>query len=143
MFKMWIEIILFLLLAICAIFDGVRKEIPLAVVWIGIMIAILLHVRGDLGENTWRTVLLSTLPGTAFWALSLLTGEKVGYGDGWMLLMTGLFTGLGRCFVILLVGLMLESALILVLLAFRKITTDRTVPFAPFLLLGMGVVAWL
>lgn len=140
---MWIEILLFLLLAVCAFFDGIRKEIPLAVVWIGIMTALLLQIRGDLGENTWQAVLASTLPGAAFWGLSLLTREKVGYGDGWMLLMTGLFTGLGRCFMILLVGLMLESALILVLLAARKITTDKAVPFAPFLLLGMGVVVWL
>lgn len=140
---MWIEIVLFLLLAVCAIFDGVRKEIPLAVVWIGIMIAILLRIRGDLGEGTWQAVLLSVLPGAVFWALSMLTREKVGYGDGWMLVMIGLFTGLGRCFMILLAGLMIESILILALLAVRKISTDRTVPFAPFLLLGMGVIIWL
>lgn len=140
---MWIEILLFVLLAVCAIFDGLKKEIPLAVVWLGIVVAVVLHIRGDMGDETWAAVLLSMIPGAAFWMLSLITGEKVGYGDGWVLLMIGLFTGLGRCFMILLVGLMLESTLILVLLALRKISTDRTVPFAPFLVLGMGAVIWL
>lgn len=140
---MWIEILLFILLAICAVFDALKKEIPLAVVWLGIVAAIVLRIRGDIGGGTWIEVLLSMLPGAVFWILSLLTGEKVGYGDGWMLLMTGLFTGLGQCFLILLVGLMLDSAIMLVLLALRKISTDKAVPFAPFLMLGMGAVVWL
>lgn len=143
MFKMWIEIVLFLLLAACAVCDGMKKEIPLAVVWGGILLAAVLRIRGDLGAGTWTEVLLSMLPGAAFWLLGLITGEKVGYGDGWILIMIGLFTGLRRCFLILLVGLMVESAVVLVLLAVRKIGTDTEVPFAPFLLAGMGVVLWL
>lgn len=142
-FKMWIEVLLFGLLAVCAVFDAVRKEIPLAVVWCGMAWAILLHLKGDLGGMTWPAVLLSLLPGMTFWGISRVTKEKVGYGDGWVLMMIGLFTGLGGCFMILLVGLMLESAVVLVLLAAGKISMDRTVPFAPFLLLGMGVVVWL
>ncbi|MEZ3506967.1 MAG: hypothetical protein K1W10_08505 [Lachnospiraceae bacterium] len=60
-----------------------------------------------------------------------------------MLVMIGLFTDFRRCFMILLVGLMLESAMVLILLALRRISTDKEMPFAPFLLLGMGVVVWL
>lgn len=140
---MWVKILLFILLAVCAVFDTLKKEIPLAVVWLGIMVAIVLRIRGDIGDETWAGVLLSMIPGAAFWILSLLTGEKVGYGDGWMLLMIGLFTGLGQCFLILLTGLMLDSAIMLVLLALREISTDKEIPFAPFLMLGMGAVIWL
>lgn len=139
---MWIDVLLFLLLAVCAVFDSVKKEIPMALVWFGIFIAVVLRIQGAM-EETWFGAALSVLPGAAFWGISLATGEKVGYGDGWMLLMIGLFTGLGRCFMILLTGLMLESAVVLVLLAARKISTDKTVPFAPFLLLGMGMAVWL
>lgn len=139
---MWIEIVLFLLLGVCAVSDGIKKEIPLAPVWAGILFAVLLHAAGVF-EEKWPAVVLSVLPGVAFWLLSLLTAEKVGYGDGWILVMIGLFTGLRRCFLILLVGLMAESAVVLILLAVRKISTDREVPFVPFLLMGMGVVMWL
>ena len=119
---MWIEIVLFLLLGVCAVFDGIKKEIPLAPVWAGILFAVLLHAAGAFGEEKWPAVVLS---------------------DGWILVMIGLFTGLRRCFLILLVGLMAESAVVLILLAVRKISTDREVPFVPFLLMGMGVVMWL
>ena len=139
---MWIEIVLFLLLGVCAVSDGIKKEIPLAPVWAGILFAVLLHAAGVF-EEKWPAVVLSVLPGAAFWLLSLLTAEKVGYGDGWILVMIGLFTGLRRCFLILLVGLMAESAVVLILLAVRKISTDREVPFVHFLLMGMGVVMWL
>lgn len=140
---MWVKVILFLLLGICAVFDSIRQEIPLAVVWLGIALAVLWHLWDGQEEMTWVTAVLSVFPGAAFWAVSFLTGEKVGYGDGWMLVMIGLFTGPGTCFMILLTGLMLESVVVLVLLAVRKISTDKTVPFAPFLLMGMGVVMWL
>ena len=126
---MWIEIVLFLLLGVCAVSDGIKKEIPLVPVWAGILFAVLLHVAGAFGEEKWPAVVLSVLPGAAFWLISLMTAEKVGYGDGWILVMIGLFTGLRRCF--------------LILLAVRKISTDREVPFVPFLLMGMGVVIWL
>ena len=140
---MWIEIVLFLLLGVCAVSDGIKKEIPLAPVWAGILFAVLLHAAGVFGEEKWPAVVLSVLPGAAFWLISLMTAEKVGYGDGWILVMIGLFTGLRRCFLILLVGLMAESTVVLILLAVRKISTDREVPFVPFLLMGMGVVIWL
>lgn len=143
MFKMWVEIFLFLLLAICAVCDGLEKKIPLAVVWIGIAAAIVLQIQGMSGEWSWLSVSLSVLPGIIFWMLSLITGEKVGYGDGWMLVMIGLFMGLWRCFLILLTGLVSESLVVLFLLAFRKISRDRQIPFAPFLLFGMGVVVCL
>ncbi len=141
--KMWIEVVLFLLLAVCAASDGRKKEIPLIVVWGGMALAVLLRITGNLGELVWPDVVLSLIPGMTFWGISWITGEKVGYGDGWMLMMVGLFTGLGQCFLILLVGLMMESVIALVLLAAGKTAMDRTVPFAPFLLLGMGVVVWL
>lgn len=140
---MWVEILLFLLLAICAVCDGLEKKIPLAVVWIGIAVAIALQMQEISGEKSWVSITLSVLPGAIFWMLSLITGEKVGYGDGWMLIMIGLFTGLWRCFLILLVGLVSESLVVLTLLAFRRISRDRQIPFAPFLLFGMGVVVCL
>lgn len=137
---MWVEVLLFILLGICAVCDGIRKEIPLAVVWIGIITALILRVQGGMGEEAWLSGLLAVLPGAAFWLLSYVTGEKVGYGDGWVLVMIGLFTGLQNCFLILLAGLVSESVVAFILLAFGRAAGDREIPFAPFLLFGMGVV---
>lgn len=137
---MWIEFLLFLFLVVCAVFDGLRRQIPLAVVWLGMVLAACLQIGGCMGETNIFSAALSLTPGMVFFLLSFLTGEKVGYGDGWVLLMIGLFIGIYRCFLILLLGLVAESAVALVLLAFKKIQRDREIPFSPFLLLGMGVV---
>ncbi len=137
---MWVEILLFFFLAVCAVFDGLQKQIPLAAVWLGMLTAICLRIGGVTGEGSLLSVALSLVPGTAFWLLSFVTREKVGYGDGWVLLMIGLFLDLPRCFFILLAGLLIESVAALVLLVFRKIRRDKEIPFCPFLLLGMGVM---
>lgn len=143
MLKMWVEILLFCVLGICAVWDGIRKEIPLAVVWAGMTAALILRACGVMGEGAWISVVPAVLPGAAFWLLSFMTREKVGYGDGWVLMMIGLFAGLQRCFLILLAGLAAESAVALILLAAGKTTRDREIPFVPFLLFGMGVIVWL
>lgn len=140
MYEMWVEILLFCLLGICAVWDGIRREIPLAVVWIGMITALVLRVYGAVGDHTWVSALLAVLPGAAFWLLSYITREKVGYGDGWVLMMIGLFAGLQNCFLILLAGLVTESVVALILLAAGKTAGDREIPFVPFLLFGMGVV---
>ena len=137
---MWVEIILFLFLGGCAVCDGLKREIPLVIVWIGIIAGVILHIQGIIKDDIWLSVLLSLFPGIMFWLISFVTREKVGYGDGWLLIMIGIFVGLRNCFLILLAALVLESIIVLVLLAVRKISGDRQIPFAPFLLLGMGVV---
>ena len=136
---MWIEIVLFVFLAVCAVFDGFSRRVPLVVVWLGILTAVCLRINGVMGETEVMELPLSVIPGAGFFLLGFLTREKVGYGDGWALLMIGLFVGAFRCFLILLVGLMAESAVAIVLLAVGKIKRDREIPFLPFLLLGMGV----
>ena len=140
---MWIEILLFIFLGICAVYDGLERTIPLPVVWLGIIAALILHIQGLGGNGTWQSAALSVIPGVMFWVLSFVTCEKVGYGDGWMLTMIGLYMGLWKCFLILTVGLILSSLVVLILLMLRKVSREYRLPFAPFLLLGMGVVVCL
>ena len=140
---MWIEICLFVFLGICAVCDGVEREVPLVVVWLGIITAVVLHLQGLGGDRTWQDVALSVIPGVMFWILSFISSEKVGYGDGWILVMIGLFLGLWKCFLILMIGLISSSFVVLILLAVRRVSRDYQLPFAPFLLFGMGVVVCL
>ena len=140
---MWVDILLFVFLGTCAVCDGIQREIPLVAVWLGMAVAIVLHIQGLGGNQTWQAVVLSAIPGVIFWILSFITGEKVGYGDGWVLIMIGLFLGLWKCFVILIIGLILSSLMFLILLAVKRVSRNYQLPFVPFLLLGMGVVVCL
>lgn len=137
---MWVEVFLFIFLAVCAVFDGLQKQIPLAAVWLGILTAICLRAGGVMEEASLPAMALSLVPGAVFFLLGFVTREKVGYGDGWVLLMIGLFLDFSRCFFILMAGLLIESMAVLVLLALRKIKRDKEIPFCPFLFLGMGVM---
>lgn len=137
---MWVRILPVVFLGICAISDGLRREIPLAAVWLGIAAAVVLRICGLAGDGSLRSALLSVLPGLLFWMLGFVSREKVGYGDGWMLVMIGLYTGLWKCFLILTAGLVSSSVAALLLLACKRITREYQLPFAPFLLIGMGVV---
>lgn len=140
---MWIELLLFLFLGVCAVFDGLYRQIPLIVVWLGMLTAVCLQVYGAMGETGIFPAAVSLIPGLGFFLLSFFSGEKVGYGDGWTLLMIGLFLGPYRCFLTLLAGLLAESAAAVVLLMLKKIQRDEEIPFVPFLLLGMGVAVCL
>ena len=137
---MWIEISLLLFLGVCAVCDGMKKEIPVVVVWLGICTAVVFYLQGAMGERTWWEAVLAMVPGVMFWALSFVSREKVGYGDGWRLMMVGLFVGIWKCFVMLLIGLMAQSLTVLVLIAVKKVGGDQEIPFAPFLFLGTGVL---
>ena len=139
MLQMWLEIILFLLLTLCAVWDGIKKEIPLLVVWLGITAAVIMHAARIIG-GTWLSVGISVLPAAIFWIISLITREKIGYGDGWVLLMIGLFVGFMKCVLILMAALVFESIILLVMLVLGKIHKDEEVAFVPFLLLGLGAV---
>lgn len=136
---MWVELLLFLFLGVCALFDGLYRQIPLAVVWLGMLTAACLHIFGAMGETGIFAAAFSLIPGMVFFLLSFCSREKVGYGDGWTLLMIGLFLGAYRCFLILFIGLLAESMVVMVLLMLRKIHRNKEIPFVPFLLLGMGV----
>jgi leader peptidase (prepilin peptidase)/N-methyltransferase len=137
---MWVEILLFLFLAICAVWDAVNKKIPLIVVWIGMAAAVILRAAGVIETESWRMMGAALLPGFLFWVISYVTREKVGYGDGWILLLIGLFAGAEKCIAALMTALFVESIFLIILLALRKINRDKEVPFVPFLLVGLGVI---
>lgn len=139
---MWVEITGCAFLAVCALFDCRKKQVPLIVIITGILLAFFCRLTGVLENIGWERMFLAVLPGALFLLLAFLTREKVGYGDGWMLIMTGMFAGDRRGVLILLLSLLMESAAVIVLLALRKIKREEEIPFAPFLLLGMGVVLW-
>lgn len=134
------EALALVLLCICSVFDIRKKELPLMILITGFLAA--------LGTNMWYIykgletvsgIAESSLPGMLFLLLSFCTREKVGYGDGLMLIILGLFLGFFRCFLILCIGLIFLSVLALILLIFRKAGRNSRLPLIPFLTIGMGV----
>lgn len=138
------EKLVFTFLCLCAVFDLKEKEIPLIFIIVG--------MAGGIGFNVWQfwygTVSVKEvgsffLPGIFFVLISWGTKEKVGYGDGLLLFITGLFAGFYKCFAGVCIGLVFSAASALLLLAVHKVKKDSRIPFVPFLAAGMGVSMFL
>lgn len=134
------EGIAFGFLCICAVFDIRKKEIPTALIGIGFAAAFLTNVWRIMNKSqSFVGVGFCLLPGIFFLLVSLCTREKVGFGDGLMLLIIGLFTGFYHCLFIVCISLIFSSVAALILLLLRRAGKESRIPFAPFLAIGMGV----
>ena len=145
MFKVQIENIfikgaVLIFLSICTIFDIRKKEIPFILAGMGMAAAV--------GFTIWRIgngtifaaqILPAALPGLFFLLVSWCTKEKVGYGDGILLLIIGLTVGFYQCLTGLCISLFLSAFFGVLLLFLHKAKKNSRIPFVPFLTMGMGV----
>ncbi len=127
-------------LGVCTIFDIRKKEIPLILAGVGVMAAAGLTIwRIENGTIFAAQILLSLLPGLFFLLTGWCTKEKVGYGDGILLSITGLMVGFSQCFTGLCISLFLSAFYGVLLLFLHKAQKNSRIPFVPFLTMGMGV----
>lgn len=150
MFEMQIDVwlesgvmegIALLYMSVCMVFDIRYREIPLLLIIMGMAAAFGIDLWWmKEGSVTVMETGLALLPGVFFLLTGFFTGEKVGYGDGLLLVILGLLLGAYRCFLILIIGLVFSAFVSLFLLLLRKAGRRSQIPFAPFLVLGMGVV---
>ncbi len=130
----------FMIVCICGVSDMRKRTIPLAAVVLGGLLGLGIDVwQMSKGNISFGEVGLAVLPGCFFLLVSFLSREKVGYGDGLLLVVVGLFTGFYRCMVMVSIGLLLLSVTALVLLVLHKVHRNSKLPFVPFLAAGMGV----
>lgn len=85
----------------------------------------------------WEELFRSLLPGILMLFLAYMSKESMGYGDGLTVMILGLWTGLRFTLAVLCVAI-LAAGIWGSICLLRKRT--ETIPFIPFLLLGMEVV---
>lgn len=64
--------------------------------------------------------------------VSRVTGEALGYGDGWVFFITGLYLGFWENVQLLFVSLTLSSIFSAIYILRRKINIKKEIPFLPF-----------
>lgn len=89
------------------------------------------------GEFFWKNILWGIFPGSMLLLLGFLTKEAIGYGDGMCVLALGLWTGGWFTLIAVCIGTMLAGIWGIICIFRRK---RESIPFVPFLLLGMEVV---
>ena len=86
------------------------------------------------GKEDGLFALFGILPGLLFLAMAVLTKEKVGYGDGLVLIVTGVLLGLRGNLMMVFMGLFLAALSSIWLLIRKKAGRNTKIAFVPFLL---------
>lgn len=79
---------------------------------------------------------LSCLPGLICLGVGRLSGEKIGYGDGWMVLLSGLYLSPAQMTVQLFWSFLTAFFYAAWVLATGRLSEKSEIPFAPFFLIG-------
>ncbi|MBQ8823166.1 MAG: prepilin peptidase [Lachnospiraceae bacterium] len=127
---------LMLYFGLLSIWDVKRKEIPGKLLLSGLLTGL---AYGILQEEGWL-VLMGIIPGVLLIFMGFLTREKVGYGDGVMVIILGLVLGWPDSFLVYMLAQFGVLLFAIGLLAVRKVPRDEQIPFAPFLAAGLFIV---
>lgn len=98
-------------------------------------------VVGSYLETPLGTI-IALIPGAALLLLSYLTGEKIGYGDGLVVMALGAMMGIYTLAIIIIVGMVLLcfyslGVAITSILIERHISAEYKIPLIPFIMAGM------
>lgn len=128
---------------LCSITDCTRLKISQKVLAAGWCLGITAALwRLWTEQERWYGIVAAVLPGILLLILSGLTEEKIGRGDGEMVLVLGLLLGAGECIAVLCAASFFSAIYAGIGLAAGKLRKGSRIAFAPFLLTGIAAV-WL
>lgn len=135
-----LKIVLLIGLFYIAWCDYRTKLIETKWLWIiggaGIVLLLLQSGMAIMGQ-----VFAGTLPGLVLLLLARISEESIGFGDGWLFVVTGIFLGLKKNAVLLLGSLILAGVFAIVCLVLKKKEKNDRIALAPFVLAAyVGVV---
>ena len=122
-------------------YDIRKKEIHLP---LSAVVALILSVRQIylvcLGEVAVRNAFLGIMVGVFIVVLSVLTRGGIGIGDGIIFMICGLLFGFYENSILLFLSLVFTAAASVVLIITKHVGSKYTLPFAPFVFAGFGVM---
>lgn len=133
---MEVEVLVGILLAIQSYWDIKEQKIHTCFSVVGGALGFLLSMYTG---RECLDVCMALVPGISFLAISWLSKECVGYGDGILICALGFFYTWNTLCVLLFAALLFSAGAALVLFAIFKKSGNDTIPFVPFLLLGWFV----
>lgn len=137
MFKMWSlvdlkRIIFWLILVLCSIRDLKKRQICFLPVIIGIVYGMLCELW--LQNTDVYAVFLRCIPGICLAALAILSEGKIGFGDGLIVFMAGLYLPLFELLECIFFAFLLCTLFGGILILMGKGDRKTELPFVPFLL---------
>lgn len=120
------------ILAVSAYRDWKEKHIYLYVPAGALVMGLILHILCR--ERALTDMLAGAAIGGVMIIIGRMTGEAVGFGDGLMLVVSGIFLGFWENMCLLMTALLLVGGAALFLVSVGKKGKDYRLPFLPFLL---------
>lgn len=154
----WLEtfyyLVIFALLLVIFAYDLKHMEIPMIILWAGVIWTIAFYLlfdwlnfiprEGILSIKLYSGILAGFSAFLFFFILSAGSREKwMGIGDAYAGLLAGLVVGWPAVLLVLVIAFTLGAAFGLVLIALKKKTMKSQVPFAPFLVAGIFLVIFI
>lgn len=133
---MWSNLAVLFYLFITSIFDLRKNAVPQGCLMTGIVIALVMagyNVNRDI--VAWWECTAGVVPGL-FLLLMAWATRKIGYADGWIMIIIGLVSGYQKCMTVLMISLLLSSVLSIFLLLLRRVNRDTKFPFVPVIALS-------
>ncbi len=135
---MIINIIIIILLGISSFMDIKYRKISTRLLIVFGTAAILI-----LAEKMYRNgiveigrMFIGILPGLLLLLFGKITSESIGYGDGYIFVIIGIYIGFIRTVGILITALFLSALISIFLLSIRKINRHTELPFIPVVLIS-------
>lgn len=126
------KVVLLLTFAGTAYRDYKEKEIPLWMPALAAIVGMILHLL--CWETTLADILLGTLVGVLLLFVAWISRERVGIGDGIMLMVSGIFLGFRGNLTLLFMALGMVGLVALFFIVVKRKGKDYRLPFVPFLL---------
>lgn len=133
MFEVIIKIILLFALFGIAWFDYRTKLIDTRWLWMVGLIGLALILSQN-GTDATGQVIAGAVPGVLLLLFSWISGESIGFGDGWLFVVTGIFLGLRKNMLLMLGTLLLAGVFAIFCLVLKKKKKSDRIALAPFVL---------
>lgn len=135
------DVVIFLLLVICAVMDWKEKRIPIKLL---VLTSLVTSICSLICQNVDPiSRLLGAGVGIFAFFISRITKEAIGYGDDWLILLLGIYLGGGKILYLLLWASLFAGLMSLGFLCKKKWSKDITLPFVPFLAVAYAGVVFL
>lgn len=135
------RILLAAFLTICSVTDLLKRRIYLHIIFPFMAAGLIMFFLK--GEPSGIEELGGMLLGVILLLLARVSAERIGYGDGLMVMVSGAFLGLFLNIRLLMWALLISAAASVILLCLKKADRHTQLPFAPFLLVSYALMSFL
>ncbi len=133
-------IIALLIMLMASVEDLARKEISMWIIIFGGVISLFMSIWRFIVEAYGpKDIVEGLIPGIIILVLAFISREGIGYGDGLLLLTIGPVFGIKSEVIGLMIAFFTSGIVSAFLLMIKRTGKRYTIPFVPFMTLGMGV----